>query len=494
MPLTPRFDSMERNRQRRELAGLRNTAANQGPPSSKKTFSSPPKKAPLLTRAAVAAGEIFGKEDKQSLLSRTGLQKIPQFVFPKYDKSAEQMSASEQREAGLNLLEVIPGIGDVAGIGRYTEGVSREPTNLGAWGSLLGMGALGIANPFGGAGQAKRGIKSAARDIEDIFDDDVDEPLNIGQERALRGVLAGVEEPDVAELRRIETELKPVQATYSDMRSLFDPSDVEFDYNTFTDKYPGGMVELPRSDLEGFLKDPMKGFEEAVGRYYGPRRGAEELEEKVPVRIVEWTPESQYNALSRHGQVGGPRQKQITASMRKLYGKLGYPVARRESSLNAIRRNQLDSYNEAELQRIYGSDTSRYKAVEIDPETGDPKWYRSSHADHLVARKRIERRVDDIVNSVSKGSSPSEKQKAKELAEAYYEFQNMSTNFISLHGLENVRKSDLETGAWLKDIISKPYNKLPEDKKPIKAAYESALEELRARVGDKEFKTFMSKY
>lgn len=341
---------------------------------------------------------------------------------------------------------------------------------------------------------AAKGTREAATYGLKAIDDIIEEPLSMGQEKALREVLGGVEPTDVEELRKIDVELKPVQATYTDMRSLFDPTDVEFDYKMFTEKYPGGVVELPRSDLEGFLKDPVKGFDEAVGRYYGPKRGTEELEEKVPVRIVEWTPESQYAALSRHGQVGGPRQKQITGAMRKLYGKLGYPTARRESTLNAIRRSQLDSYNEAELQRIYGSDTSRYKAVEIDPETGDPKWYRSSHADHLVARKRIERRVNDIVNSVSKGSSPAEKQKAKDLAEAYYAFQNMSTNFISLHGLENVRKSDLETGAWLNDIISKPYNKLPEDKKPIKAAYESALEDLRSRVGDKEFKTFMSKY
>lgn len=390
---------------------------------------------------------------------------------------------------GRRLIESQAAMGDISG--GYQGPVStvgRAFTEPGAGTAVMAGLTLGEFLPGG------RGSKAVKQGIKAIDDDIAEEALSMGQEKALREVLGGVEPADVEELRRIDVELKPVQATYTDMRSLFDPSDIEFDYKMFTEKYPGGVVELPRSDLEGFLKDPVKGFDEAVGRYYGPKRGTEELEEKVPVRIVEWTPESQYAALSRHGQVGGPRQKQITASMRKLYGKLGYPVARRESSLNAIRRNQLDSYNEAELQRIYGGDTSRYKAVEIDPETGDPKWYRSSHADHLVARKRIERRVDDIVNSVSKGSSPSEKQKAKELAEAYYEFQNMSTNFISLHGLENVRKSDLETGAWLKDIISKPYNKLPEDKKPIKAAYESALEELRARVGDKEFKTFMSKY
>jgi hypothetical protein len=299
---------------------------------------------------------------------------------------------------------------------------------------------------------------------------------------------------DEAAYRQIDEELKPIQATYNDLRALFDPSDVEFDYDMFTRKHPDGIIELPRSDLEGFLKDPVKGFDEAVGRYYGPRRGVEELEEKVPVRIVEWTPESQYNALSRHGQIGGPRQKKITASMRRLYGKLGYPTARRESSLNAMRRTQLDSYNEAELQRIYGGDTARYKAVEIDPETSGANWYRSAHADHLIARKRIENRVEDIVNSVSRSSSPADKRRAKELAEAYYEFQNLSTNFISLHGLENVRKSDLETGAWLKNIINTPYNKLPEDKKPIKEAYDNALEQLRQRVGDKEFKLFTSKY
>ena len=63
MPLTPRFDIMERNRRRRELAGLRNPAANAGPPSSNKAFSSKPSKGPK--KPTSRGGTQFGKAQKQ---------------------------------------------------------------------------------------------------------------------------------------------------------------------------------------------------------------------------------------------------------------------------------------------------------------------------------------------------------------------------------------------------------------------------------------------
>lgn len=155
---------------KRKQAGLSDTRADAGPPSSK-TFSSPPAKPSFLSRVAVSAGEAFAKEDKDSFLYRTGLQKIPQFVFPKYAKSAEQMTQNEQREAELNLLEIIPGIGDIASIGRYTEDVSEDPTGFRPWAKLIGMGALSVANPFGGAGQVKRAAPTEIKEIQKSFED-----------------------------------------------------------------------------------------------------------------------------------------------------------------------------------------------------------------------------------------------------------------------------------------------------------------------------------
>lgn len=168
---------------KRKKAGLSNTRADAGPPSSK-TFSSPPKDEPksmtesFATALGATAATKIGDFVHSDFSKKTGLvsgptgivgQKLSEILFPKYDKSAKDMSFDERKKATYNILELMPFVGDPAAISRSVEGVERDGPNIRSLGQAAIDIGLSIVNPVGSAQQVKAVAGEGRNILGDMF-------------------------------------------------------------------------------------------------------------------------------------------------------------------------------------------------------------------------------------------------------------------------------------------------------------------------------------
>lgn len=314
-------------------------------------------------------------------------------------------------------------------------------------------------------------------------------------EKVLNEALGTVERPSVpgeitnptVVAKDIKMEKARVQSVYDDVSKLFDPNH-PFSYDDFLKKYPHGKITLSRLDAENLIENKQVGFFEPAGAYSGPKSkvaGKGSLHDEVTIEVLPRTESQQKNALLTHGQAGNKRQKVINSALDNFYKHTGIVDPRK-----AIRQAQIDSFTPSELERIWGKN-GNYKIVEPAASGHATGWSRVDHGDHLIARKRIENRVVDLANSKP---VKSEQQKVAKIIEAYVEFQNSADNFMGLHGIGNIKKSDKESYAWLEEVANTPYEELPPKLKPYKIEVDRAYTTLKNKIGEEEFNIFMSKY
>lgn len=398
---------------KRKKAGLSNTRADAGPPSSSKTFSSPPAKPSFLSRVAVSAGEAFAKEDKDSLLYRTGLQKIPQFAFPKYNKSAEQMTQEEQREAELNLLEIIPGIGDIASIGRYTKGVSEDPTGFRPWAKLIGMGALSIANPLGGGGPMKR----EADDLLDEFS-------------TFRDPLKDVEPVKLPSGETVDLEEMAVYADGVDnIHSFINDSSIT----------PEDITSVPVGSLQQYLRS---GSLPDAGDYLldSPTSGLGELPKDavVDVKIKGRTMAQNTQQVLAH--FNSNRTRQMQADLAEMG--VSYEKAKKQAraSFDGVDISR-EIFNITD-DMIIDEDTGLYKTLQyFDPNSEQWRGL-GDHADHLITADYVGKKIKE---AASKGT-PSKQQ--KNISLGLYAWVNNKANFVGLYGSANMSRGAEPASIW----------------------------------------------
>jgi len=524
---------------KRKKAGLSDTRADAGPPSSK-TFSSPPKRedTPNTFNRIVDFGKGFGQQTATDFA--LGLTKPVYKLAGAVGAPDEGILGKEQFLRGQ--AQLFTGFGTLAPEEEFINRVRQDTKEysgkelasdiLASYANFIGPGwgaatskalspAVRLANtiasgavrgvestipktglaaalvgggvttriPRGMAGKPSRYIPygataSASQNVAKMDGEYTD--LEI--ERALaemgpatRKTLPTEKTTGVAkDLARETAENKRL---YDDVTALLDPNN-PMTYPDFLSKYPNGQVTLTRLDAENLIDAKRLGVFEPAGILDIPKgriaKAEKGMNEMVTLTIKPRTISQQKNSLLRHGQQSAKRQKRVNDAISTFYRKVGIKDARGE-----IRQRQLDSFSDEELTRIWG-ESRDYRILE-------GKWSRVDHGDHLIARKRIENRILDLTKSVKKNMTKDEKERLAKTIEAYYEFQNSSSNFMGLNGMRNISKSDLESNEWLQ-IASTPYGELPPKFKPFKAEIDRAYKTLQDAVGKEEFQQFINSY
>jgi len=177
-------------KRRRELAGLRNTAANAGPPSSSKTFGTKPPRAqrPDMVESFSNILGAYASKGVRKVLPYTfapfGVnlgRKVTDFIMPEYSsRDVRKMSPEERKQASYDVAAFFPGVGGVTDLKRTEE--ERGPTS--PW--TIGTGGLLTADITPG-NILSAGVLRGAKQFSRFFDGPEDDLMKIPRGEELPG-------------------------------------------------------------------------------------------------------------------------------------------------------------------------------------------------------------------------------------------------------------------------------------------------------------------
>jgi hypothetical protein len=160
---------METSRAMMRTSEVKNTRAEEGPPSIGRPSmpaSNISGEDPLAVFGAYGA-KMIGDAVRSPLFKYTNnpiTVKASDYLFPKYNEDPRTVGLAEQKRRASGLLENFPMVGDIASIAASGATLKEDPSlkNLGLFGLNTGLSLL---NPIGGAGQVKNVTKGIVEDL-----------------------------------------------------------------------------------------------------------------------------------------------------------------------------------------------------------------------------------------------------------------------------------------------------------------------------------------